>query len=902
MKQYYGTFYHFFKESLVDPNKDIQVLAMKCIISVFDCINYMSKEQISQYKDLVLPILQILDKCVADGDDETVQFCFDAFGYLAESKVSIFNDHFKSIVEYACSPKLLLNPKVSKLQKECILDLFHTIGEYHKSVFNKNEQLMQLTLNTICEIIALPLTQEQLEEDEEPIQDVALWLIQSLTNFLNKKKTYSKLLEIIQILVNSNNSVQMNAGFLIMAQMCEGCSYYLSRNLQNPIMNTLIPKGLAHPAPEVKGAAMKAIGYLSEYVQEEMVKYHAVILPAVLNAFNDTSMKVVEKAVQTTDIYFDNMDEDDLLLYLPEFIPRLAQIPYIKEANMMIKRPAVAAIASSISTTGSKFIPFVPSVTKVLHELIFSPVLPETTALIAEAINAMGKIAIAVYKVDKNLYQQVVLPCTEQIYQIMVGNKDYELREGCFSFFYSLASVLEKDFEPFFDRLINFAFDIAVSQEGINYIQDKGDFSLDTDSEDEDEELEGEDLGENATSVKVKTTFIDEKAAAIHAIGEFALACPTKFASHFKRAYEILEQTYDFFQDNIRKQSIICYKDLMLAQIMAMNNGQLPKYKPGLPCVERYPPDVEELFNIELYQKFDYGIKQERNAENVATAVECLQYLIKKLGPPFIHHNLDDLVDSIIGLLEKKYECFNIDIEDENDEDDEMQMIVFEELVDLIPALAKALGASFEMSFIKMFPSIMAYTQEEQDVNEKIQAVGCLAQCYKRAPSLVAVTESDAVPALLELTQVGDDELNRNLAYCFSLVFAAYSEQLAARLNAVLLFLKATFEKSKLQATKDNAAAAICRIAMAYPNFIPIEHGFAQILDICPLAGDEQEERTIIQLILYLADKKPDLVVSYMNKCIQLLLDALLQLKKYRIKDEMKSKTILLIKNLASQE
>lgn len=62
-------------------------------------------------------------------------------------------------------------------------------------------------------------------------------------------------------------------------------------------MNVLIPKGLAHSAPEVKGAAMKAIGYLAEYCQEDMVSYHNVILPAVLNAFNDSSLKVVEKAV-----------------------------------------------------------------------------------------------------------------------------------------------------------------------------------------------------------------------------------------------------------------------------------------------------------------------------------------------------------------------------------------------------------------------------------------------------------------------------------------------------------------------------------------------------------------------------------------------------------------------------
>lgn len=64
--------------------------------------------------------------------------------------------------------------------------------------------------------------------------------------------------------------------------------------------------------------------------------------------------------------------------------------------------------------------------------------------------------------------------------------------------------------------------------------------------------------------------------------------------------------------------------------------------------------------------------------ENVATTVECLEYLIKKLGPPFIGEKLEDFTEIIIGLLEKNYVCFNIDAEDDNDEDDEMEMIIFE--------------------------------------------------------------------------------------------------------------------------------------------------------------------------------------------------------------------------------
>lgn len=54
------------------------------------------------------------------------------------------------------------------------------------------------------------------------------------------------LFEASTALINSNDKNQANTGFLILGAMCEGCSDKLKKNLSNPIMNVLIPKGLQH--------------------------------------------------------------------------------------------------------------------------------------------------------------------------------------------------------------------------------------------------------------------------------------------------------------------------------------------------------------------------------------------------------------------------------------------------------------------------------------------------------------------------------------------------------------------------------------------------------------------------------------------------------------------------------
>jgi hypothetical protein len=60
----------------------------------------------------------------------------------------------------------------------------------------------------------------------------------------------------------------------------------------------------------------------------------------------------------------------------------------------------------------------------------------------------------------------------------------------------------------------------------------KKEISLDSDSEDSEEQ---DDI------INQKVTEHDEKAAAIHTLGELAKACPIKFIPYFEGAYKTLE-------------------------------------------------------------------------------------------------------------------------------------------------------------------------------------------------------------------------------------------------------------------------------------------------------------------------------------------------------------------------
>jgi hypothetical protein len=99
---------------------------------------------------------------------------------------------------------------------------------------------------------------------------------------------------------------------------------------------------------------------------DEILKYHAVIIPAILNSFNDLSVKVAEKSLFALDIFCDKM-EDELNFYLDTIIPKLCQISVAPQANALMRRVAVSCIASCISSAELKFAPYLADTSKLIQ-------------------------------------------------------------------------------------------------------------------------------------------------------------------------------------------------------------------------------------------------------------------------------------------------------------------------------------------------------------------------------------------------------------------------------------------------------------------------------------------------------------------------------------------------------
>lgn len=97
-----------------------------------------------------------------------------------------------------------------------------------------------------------------------------------------------------------------------------------------------------------------------------------------------------------------------------------------------------------------------------------------------------------------------------------------QLREQAFGYFSEISKILKSDMKPVLARVLEEILKTCVSEDGMKVVTEnegKKDFSLDSDSEEDD--------GDRVAGIDIDTSFIDEKSTAIHALGNIFMNCST---------------------------------------------------------------------------------------------------------------------------------------------------------------------------------------------------------------------------------------------------------------------------------------------------------------------------------------------------------------------------------------
>ena len=73
-------------------------------------------------------------------------------------------------------------------------------------------------------------------------------------------------------------------------------------------MTTLIPSGLEDTRATVRGAAIKALTYFSEWLCPDILAFDSVVIPQMVKNLAEVDTRVREKGLIAIDIFAENME------------------------------------------------------------------------------------------------------------------------------------------------------------------------------------------------------------------------------------------------------------------------------------------------------------------------------------------------------------------------------------------------------------------------------------------------------------------------------------------------------------------------------------------------------------------------------------------------------------------
>ena len=345
-----------------DPPKQVIEYMLKCLYhdglveNALGCLFSYVEWKTEVGEDVQKGILEAWNQ--GKWADELQLIAVEIFSELALKKTQLHPDVIVWIMG-----KTVANAEASEEVKIAGLDFLKELAEnqWKNKILNSNENLLKHVVETLCLIVCtLPKVNEKGQiEDEQAIEDIALNHIETYAENVKAKKFYPIIFDIICKLIDSGDVNRMNAGYLILGAISQACSERLKKNLPNPIMNKLIPKGLEHPAPEVKGAAINALIFFAQYLVPNIIDYHHIIVPSMISFMNDSVDAIGEHALIALDMLFDNMEEDQIRKYLPNIVPIMGKIWLSGTATIVMKKTALTTIASLINASEDKFEPFI---------------------------------------------------------------------------------------------------------------------------------------------------------------------------------------------------------------------------------------------------------------------------------------------------------------------------------------------------------------------------------------------------------------------------------------------------------------------------------------------------------------------------------------------------------------
>lgn len=383
----------------------------------------------------------------------------------------------------------------------------------------------------------------------------------------------------------------------------------------------------------VREAAGEAVGRFAENVGDDFLNKHKQIMPCLLKVLKDLQTSKHDLTIQKALCALNELVQNlmwDLKLYLDDII--IVILEYVKPPQFSeeVKFWAMYSLSNTILSAGKKILPYMEQLCELCNALITDQIKAPLTVK-GQALMCAGRLAAACGK--EKFPEKAIDAFTQFGMQCLSseGANKYELRETSITYFADLAVFLKDDIAPVFDTVMSEILKTCQASDEYKDPEKEGTdagkstaasggagFSLDSDSDPQELEL------------VVDLNHLDEKSAAVNAIGVIGQDCPKLCQGRMSEILTTLSDMHFYHHPNIRLGVIYSYLQMtfgLMSLAGVIDKDDTFAWTKGAPENSPLPPPVTQFLSETVLPYYIQLLEQEEEKEVIESVLERLREL-----------------------------------------------------------------------------------------------------------------------------------------------------------------------------------------------------------------------------------------------------------------------------------
>ncbi|GMN67997.1 hypothetical protein TIFTF001_037063 [Ficus carica] len=636
-----------------------------------------------------------------------------------------------------------------------------------------------------------------------------------------------------------------HAALIALAQIAEGCSKVMIKNLEQVV--AMVLNSFQDPHPRVRWAAINAIGQLSTDLGPDLqVKYHQQVLPALAGAMDDFQNPRVQAHAASAVLNFsENCTPDILTPYLDGIVSKLLVL--LQNGKQMVQEGALTALASVADSSQEHFQKYYDAVMPYLKTILINATDKSNRMLRAKSMECISLVGMAVgkekFRDDAKQVMEVLMSLQGSQLETDDPTTSYMLQAWA-----RLCKCLGQDFLPYMSVVMPPLLQSAQLKPDVTIT------SADSDNEIEDsddESMETITLGDKR--IGIKTSVLEEKATACNMLCCYADELKEGFFPWIDQVAPTLVPLLKFyFHEEVRKAAVSAMPELLRSAKLAIEKGQAQGRN------ETYIKQLSDYIVPALVE----ALHKEPDTEICASMLDALNECVQISGPLLDENQVRSIVDEIKQVItasssrkreraeRAKAEDFDAEevelIKEENEQEEE----VFDQVGEILGTLIK----TFKGSFLPFFDELSSYLTpmwgKDKTPEERRIAICIFDDVAEQCREAALKYYDTFLPFVLEACNDDNPDVRQAAVYGLGVcaefggsVFKPLVGEALSRLNVVIQHPNA-LQAENLMAY-DNAVSSLGKICVFHRDSIDAAQVVPAWLNCLPIKGDLIEAKVV---------------------------------------------------------